>query len=132
MLSLFSSRVLCLFTVILPQVPPPPRPFMFSHVLSKQCLCVSPVMAQNLELCSSEQLFDRWHVLTSKLVDIGWWLRLDGHRKLAICRNMLHRLRQGASAFKGMEWQDETFIRGLSICSHHIIFTLFQTLVSVL
>lgn len=79
--------------------------------------------------CSSDQLFDRWHVLTSKLADIGWWLWLDGHRKLAICCNMLHRLRQGASAFKGIEWQDETFIKGLSICSHHIIFTLFQTLI---
>lgn len=35
----------------------------------------------------------------------------------------------GASVFKGIEWQDETFMKGLSICSNHIIVTLFQELI---
>lgn len=51
---------------------------------------------------SSDQLFfffDRWHVLTSKLADISRWLGMDS--KVTICCNMLHRLRQRPSAFKG-------------------------------
>lgn len=43
--------------------------------------------------------FDRWHLLTSKLADISPWLGMDS--KVTICCNMLHRLRQRPSAFKG-------------------------------
>lgn len=109
---------------------PLPSPCAWFPCLCAYSVCVfSSVMAQkHIVVQQCDQLFDRWYVLTPKLADIGWWLRLDSHRKLAICCNMPHRLRQGASVFKGIEWQDETFIKGLSICSYHIIFTLFQGL----
>lgn len=73
-------------------------PNMFFYVFvrftnSKKCVAV--------QQWSAFFFFDRWHVLTSKLADISCWLQMDSRRKVAICCNMLHRLRQGASAFKG-------------------------------
>lgn len=73
---------------------------------------------------SSDQLFfcDRWHVLTSKLADISRWLWMDS--KITICRNMLHRLRQRPSAFKGhgvarggINKGDATYV-GIAASSH--------------
>jgi len=125
----FLSQVY-VFKLLVSLPPPSPCAWYFTSVMCMQCLSVSSVMApKHIIVQQCDPLFDRWHVLTSKLADIGRRLCLDSHRhKLAICCNMPHRLRQGASVFKGIQWQYGAFIKGLSVCLSHIIFTLFQEL----
>lgn len=104
--------VLHLFKLLLLILPPcfctssPLRAFQRFMSIQRWSVLSAAVPKLILRLPSSVRLFDRWHVLTPKLVDDGWRLQLDSHRKLAICCNMLHRLRQ--RLLKGVEWEDDT------------------------